>query len=1153
MIPTVEEQVQYFESKFRTFVDQAYQEVNSKMNPSVFLSRITCLPVSARSQHRSFIEEKLTNIPPPVTFENIWTKLNLYWDFLNYGLLEHVISDFGSRDLKQNMQEYVHELSTFKQTTRLCDFIKSWPCRDDGPPEDRLKKVVVKMKHEWSQCTLQDVEHFKKALVHKFFLPEFDILLQNAERGCVCVTWLTSPSIATLLQQNLANMETEFFKKHGINAVTIDGQDVYLTPVKRYAGYLKNLYNSEQRPVGIGPPTPAEKLLPFKLARIEKEKVTIDEFTRRYARGDMDDVGSLGTECYKKSPIKFEEVGKLSNHHRQKLILIEGAPGVGKTTFSWEFCRKWGRGEILQDHSLLLLLPLRDNNLKEAKTLSDLFYHPNSEFQQAVVQEVTNNQGKGVAIWLEAWDELDHQPREMASVFLDLIHGRILPLATVFVTSRPWASEHLRENCEHRITQHVEILTSAKDQIEHYISKAEAELQPTSFAVKFTDYLSSNPVIRAAMYTPVTAKMAAEVFTWSQQTESLPPTTMTELFTAFTLKTLVDNLSTHPVYHKRQLKVTTFSDLPTDVYKQFQDLCRMAYEGILNRQQLVFSVTHLPTGFAPLGLMQEVPSLYTESRASYHFIHLTLQEYLAAVHISQLPAHEQTRLFQKHVNSGHFKMTMRFLAGRTKLANISPDITVDTELNYFHFLFEAKDISLTTRTLGSGEMYVMSDYSWTPLDYYVTGHAISHSNCSWVLHFCSVDDEKFELFCQGCATPGGTGCRGHISYANFSENDLTSKSIQSFVNIPPHILQDMRELHLSGNKLDGSACDLLGKAVPSMTRLEVLWLGWNPLGRGGAVEVIKALCASGVKYLMLYNTWIGELDCEALCELLKSSHSLQHLDIALNNLSSESVASIITGLSHNSSLTTLQISNSHFSMANVDSLASVLKDHTKCTLTVLYLQDCHISSEGAVKLPAALCKITTLKHLCMSCNPIGELAEGVTAVAKMLVDNKTLTKLDLAYCHISSEGAVELAAALCKNTTLNHLDLSDNPIGEHVEGVTAVAKMLVENKTLTKLDLRYCHISSEGVVKLAAALCKNSTLKDLDMNRNPIGVEGASSMSDMLQHNTSLEVLHLPDDSVEEEGVQQLVNSLKQNQTLRQLWLPMKYKSGTSDHRVCWL
>ena len=1065
----VEDQVQYFEGKFHSLKDEACQEVSRNMEPSDFISHVTVL-----TQHRSFIEEKLSNIQPPVTFENIWSILNLYWDFLNYEFLEHVIERFGSEDLKQQMRHYVEELSSFKQTTQLCDFIKSWLHRDDGPPEHTLKKMVVKMRLKWYLCTLQDMESFKNAVVDKFSLKAYDILFRKAEgEGVyvtwfplevydilqtaelegrdVCITWLTSSSIATLLQQNMANMETEFFKKHNVDAVTIDGQDVYLSPVKRYSCYLRELYNSERRPVGIGPPTPAEKLLPFKLARIEKKKVSIDEFTKRYLRGDMDDVGVLGTVFYKKTPIKFEEVGKLSSHHQQNLVLIEGAPGVGKTTFSWEFCRKWGKGDILQDHSLLLLLPLRDNNLKEAKTLSDLFHHPNSELQQAVVQEVTSNQGQGVAVWLEAWDELDYDPQGKASVFLDLIHGRVLPLATVFVTSRPWASEHIRENCGHRINQHVEVLTSAKDQIEYYISKAEAESQPSSFAAKFTDYLSSNPVIRAAMYTPI--KMAAEVFSWSQHTESPPPTTTTELFTAFTLKTLEDHLSTHPVYHKQQLMVTTFSDLPTDVYKQFQGLCRMAYEGILNRQQLVFSGAYLPTGFASLGLMQEVPQLYTEGRASsYHFIHLTLQEYLAAVYISQLPAHEQTRLFQEHVNSGHFKMTMRFLAGCTKLANIPPDVTrrlmksaeltysqlleaedisvptitlhsdemagkflerENAELTYFHFLFEAKDISMTTRTLGSDEMYVTSHYSWTPLDYYVTGHAISHSNCPWRLNFSNYfkDNEKFELFCQGCAAPGGTVCRGHISYAEFSSNDLTSKSMQSFVNIPPHILQNMRELWLYNNKLDGSSCDLLAKVVPSMSRLEKLYLGHNPVGSGGAVEVIKALCGSGVKKLDLGYTGIGVSDCEALCELLKSSNSL--------------------------------------------------------------------------------------------------------------------------------------------NTTLEDLSLAFNTIGE--EGVTAIAKMLVENKSMTHLWLFGCHISGHGASELAAALCKNSTLKRLYMQDNPIGVEGAFSMSDMLQHNTSLEELNLCDASVGEEGVHQLINSLKHNQTLRTLYLPKKYKTETSDHRIRWL
>ena len=1033
MLPTVEEQVQYFESKFRTFVDQAYQEVNSKMDPSVFLSRFTCLPVSARTQHRSFIEEKLTNIPQPVTFVNIWTKLNLYWDFLNYGLLEHVISNFGSQDLKHNMQEYIHELSTFKETTRLCDFIESWPCRDDGPPEDRLKKVVVKMKHEWSQCTLQDVESFKKALVHKFFLPEFDMLLQKAERGCVCVTWLTSPSIATLLQQNLANIETEFFKKHGINTMTIEPQE------------------SEKPSVG----TLHEKRRSFKPGTSEVETLIKETHGMRLAEEIVSEI-STSTVPSEKIQLGIDpgDTQKAPPSYLKKKLypLPYISPSKHFTT-------------LQQTPYTPVTAPGR--------------FKPSTPAEMYSVPKFSTNLGGSKPKF--------SYPRSSSEGGLD---------PPVWYDPATLAEKYVRDKCVEEISPPVKLLPS----VEQYLSKPDVEADP-SLPTKYMDYISSTPPIRAALYTPVAAKMAAEVFTWSQHTESPPPTTMTELFTTFTLKTLADHLSTHPVYHKQQLKVTTFSDLPTDVYKQFQGLCKMAYEGILNRQQLVFSVTHLPTGFAPLGLMQEVPQLYTEGRASsYHFIHLTLQEYLAAVHISQLPAHEQTRLFREHVNSGHFKATMRFLAGCTKLAklaNIPPNITMDTELNYFHFLFEAKDISMTAKTLGSDEMFVRSDYSWTPLDYYVTGHVISHSNCSWRLYFIwsSIDDEKFELFCHGCAVSGVTGCGGHISDAHFSSNDITSKSIQSFVNLPPHILQNMRVLDLSHNKLDGSACDLLAEVVPSMTRLEMLQLGANPLGNGGAVEVIKVLCGSGVKQLSLYDTAIGEPDCEALCELLKSSLLLQHLRISYNNFSSESVASIITGLSHNSFLTTLNISNSHFSIANVDSLASVLKDHSKSTLTKLVLQDCHISSEGAV----------------------------------------------------------ELAAALCENTTLQHLDLSRNPIGEHVEGVTAVAKMLVENKTLTELYLCDCHISREGAVELAAALCKNSTLKHLYLNRNPIGVKGASSMSDMLQHNTSLEVLWLRDDSVGEEGVHQLINSLKHNQTLRELWLPGKYKSETSDNRIHWL
>ena len=934
---------------------------------------LTSLDVFRQREHQEFIKDHLTNIEKGTHLSNLWAKLGIYWNFLNFDLLEHLVSGFGSEDLKKKMESYKFDLQSFRKATRICDFIDCWPERVEPPPERELREFVAKVGYCWDHCTLEDLDMLEGVITRKFFLPRFAFWLREIMPGSITVTWLIPAPFVRALQETVETTNIEFFMEHKIESITTAGHECYPSlKTNKHSGYLQELSLSIPT-VSITPPTPLHSVKPD---TSDEGKMTHTELTP-WLPTHLRDIKPTSTS----SLDSLYSSRSSSTGYSSRSSSTGYSSGSSSTGYS---SRSSSTGYSSRSSSTGYYSGSSSTGYS-SRSSSTGYYSGSSS---------TGYYSGSSSIYSGWYSELEPPPS----------------------TPAEW---YTSEKCVDKISEHVKLLPS----LEQYLSKTEVEAD-SSLPTKYKDYLSSTPAVRAALYTTFNAKMAAEVFTWSQHTEAPPPTTMTELFTAFTLKTLVDHLSTHPVHHKQQLKVTTFSDLPTDVYKQFQDLCRMAYEGILNRQQLVFSVTHLPTGFAPLGLMQEVPQLYTEgSASSYHFIHLTLQEYLAAVHISQLPVHEQTRLFQEHVNSGYFKVTMRFLAGLTKLANIPPNITMDTELNYFHFLFEAKDISMTTRTLGSDEIVVKSRYSWTPLDYYVTGHAISHSNCPWGLHFwsSSIDDEKFEVFCQGCAAPGGTGCRGHISYARFWYNGITSKSIQSFVNLPPHILQNMRVLELNGNKLDRSACDLLAKAVPSMTRLERLSLGGNPLGRGGTVEVIKALCGSGVKQLWLWDTGIGVPDCEALCELLKSSHSLQHLHIANNNLSSESVASIITGLSHNSSLTELGISCSHFNMANAERLASVLKDHSKCTLTELKLENCHISSEGAVELAAALCTTSTLKHLDLNHNPIG--VEGASSMSDMLQTNTSLEVLWLCDDSVGEEGVHRLINSLKHNQTLRELQL----------------------------------------------------------------------------------------------------------------------------------
>ena len=68
-------------------------------------------------------------------------------------------------------------------------------------------------------------------------------------------------------------------------------------------------------------------------------KKEADAFTRATIHGtEIDDI------YRKKEAVDFSRVGKMKDGSLAKLILVEGAPGIGKTTFAWEVCRKWASG-----------------------------------------------------------------------------------------------------------------------------------------------------------------------------------------------------------------------------------------------------------------------------------------------------------------------------------------------------------------------------------------------------------------------------------------------------------------------------------------------------------------------------------------------------------------------------------------------------------------------------------------------------------------------------------------------------------------------------------------------------------------------------------------------------------------------------------------
>ena len=435
------------------------------------------------------------------------------------------------------------------------------------------------------------------------------------------------------------------------------------SPVEIFAGFLRSLYKSRNLPVyGKWPPTPSKRFI--NLAVILKEKVSraaADDFTKATLRGKSDDI------FQKKKRIQFSDLAKTKYREPVQLVLVEGAPGIGKSTFAWEACRKWGAGEILQQYRLMVLLRLREKRVQQAKTIADLFYYSrNTDVKQKMVEEIENSDGVGVLLVLEGFDELPAELRTEDSLFMDIIKGERLTKATILITSRHWASRPLLLNDElHRpLSQHIEILGFTRKDIEDYLECM--TFDDPSLLPGLQKYLSCYPIIASMMYVPLNCAIVIEVYQESRSdVKQLIPKTMTELYTSLIRTLLIRYLHDHPKYRDKykNKSLPSFHDLPEPVYVQFCELARIAYEGICNDEQIIFS--DLPDGFETLGLMQCVPELYVDQGAvvSYNFLHLTLQEFLAAYHVSLMPDDMQIEHFLKAVNS----MMMEFTAGLTKL------------------------------------------------------------------------------------------------------------------------------------------------------------------------------------------------------------------------------------------------------------------------------------------------------------------------------------------------------------------------------------------------------------------------------------------------------------------------------------------------------
>ena len=342
-------------------------------------------------------------------------------------------------------------------------------------------------------------------------------------------------------------------------------------------------------------------------------------------------------------------------------ILIEGAPGIGKTILSKEIAYQWAKNNVLQSKKLLFLIILR--NFNEKIISMEMFLQKvlnSTQMAKNVTKYITENGGEDLAIVLDGYDELSESNRKN-SFIAAIIHRNVFPRCLLVITSRPTASLILHDNVDCR----VEVVGfSEADRLDYIKSSL-----PESYE-QVNNYLQLNPTINALCYIPL--NMTILLCLVENGIDNLPKTQtkLYEIFIEMTIKRFLQKMD----HTFSTLPINNIFDLPHPHNRVFRELAKFAFEA-LKCDKLAFTIDELnkicphlvvtPTNWNGLGLLNSVKSFLGKDYVTYNFLHFSVQEYMAAYHITTLSTNEQVKLLKNTFWTVRYYNTWIMYAGIT--------------------------------------------------------------------------------------------------------------------------------------------------------------------------------------------------------------------------------------------------------------------------------------------------------------------------------------------------------------------------------------------------------------------------------------------------------------------------------------------------------
>ncbi|XP_036977617.1 NACHT, LRR and PYD domains-containing protein 12-like isoform X1 [Acanthopagrus latus] len=705
-------------------------------------------------------------------------------------------------------------------------------------------------------------------------------------------------------------------------------------------------------------------------------------------------------KTFSETPIRCCDIFKASpdQQRRIRVVLTNGVAGVGKTFSVQKFTLDWAEGSENQDVSLLVLLSFRELNLIRDEQYSLLrllhVFHP-------TLQKVTAEK-LAVCKLLFIFDGLDEsrlsldfnnhevvsdvtQESSVSVLLTNLIQGKLLPSALVWITSRPAAASRIPPSCVDRVT---EVRGFTDVQKEEYFRRRCSDEDLSS---RIISHIKTSRSLHIMCLIPVFCWITATVLDHMLTTDLRGelPKTLTDMYSHFLLV---------QTKRKKQKYDEGRETSP-------QELTEADREVLLKLGRLAFE--HLETGnimfyqedLERCGLNVTEASVYSgvcteifrrESvifqKTVYCFVHLSVQEFLAAVYMFHCHTNRNTEVLKDFLGGWRYNSDSsldQFLKRAMTKSLCSKNGHLDLFVRFLHGLSLESNQRLLAGLLvqtdnrpeiiqrAINNLKEMNSYEISPDRSINIFHCLTEMNDHSVHHeiqeFLKSENRSEKKLSE-------IHCSALAYMLQLSEEVLHELNLEKYNTSPEGRLRlipavrNCRKAVLTGCELSQTHCEVVASALKSNpSHLTHLDLSHNYLNDSG----VKLLC-SGLKSpncrletLKFFGCNLSEISCDSLASALKSNPShLRELDLSWNNLQDSGVKLLCDFLqSPNCRLETLRLWSCSLSKISCDSLAPALKSNPS-HLTELDLSGNKLQDSG-VKLLSDLkdsphCRLETL-------------------------------------------------------------------------------------------------------------------------------------------------------------------------------------------------